>query len=428
MGGDGMPMVLSRFRPGCLSGFPVTSNSRRYKILLFACSALIFLSLVISCSKGPEGKGQQQRSAEVSIITVEQKDVPVSVEYIAQTQSSRQVNIQARVSGFLDKRVYQEGAVVKEGETLFIMDQKPFKVQLEQAEAALAKQKAALETARANYARVKPLTELNALSKKDYDDALGQMQSYAAAVDQAQAQVESAKLNLSYTVITTPVTGVSSSAQQAEGTYINPQNSLLTNVAVLSPMYVNFSISENEQQKFKDQIKKGLLREAPGRNYIVEIIMVDGSVFPYTGRITFAESSFNAQTGTFLIRATVNNPDGVLRPNQYVRVRLKGAVRPKAIVVPQRAVQQSAKGHFVWVVDKDGKAEARPVVVGNWIGDDWFVNEGLQTGDRVAVDGALTLGPGTTVTIKETAKRPPEPQNGAARKEPPAEAGKKKSP
>lgn len=391
-----------------------------------ACLALVCF-LTVSCSKGPEQKAAQPRTAEVSVITVEQKDVPVSVEYVAQTQSSRQVNIQARVSGFLDKRVYQEGAVVKEGDTLFIMDQKPFKVQLEQAEAALAKQKAAMETARANFARVKPLTELNALSKKDYDDALGQMQSYEAAVEQAKAQVEQAKLNLSYTVITTPVTGVSSSAQQAEGTYINPQNSLLTNVAVLSPMYVNFSLSENEQQKFKDQIKKGLLREPPDRNYLVEVILVDGSIFPYTGRITFAESSFSAQTGTFLIRATVHNPNGVLRPNQYVRARLKGAVRPKAVVVPQRAVQQSAKGHFVWVVDKDGKAEARPVVVGNWVGDHWFIDEGLHSGERVVVDGALTLGPGIPVTIKETAKRP-LPQNGAARKEPPAEAGKKNSP
>lgn len=400
----------------------------QYSIACFiTCLTLVFL-LTLSCSKGPEGKAQQQRSAEVSVITVEQKDVPVSVEYIAQTQSSRQVNIQARVSGFLEKRVYTEGAVVKEGDTLFIMDQKPFKVQLQQAEAALTKQKAAMETARANFARVKPLTELNALSKKDYDDALGQMQSYEAAVEQAKAQVEQARLNLSYTVITTPVTGVSSSAQQAEGTYINPQNSLLTNVAVLSPMYVNFSISENEQEKFKDQIKKGLLREPPGRNYLVEIILVDGSIFPYTGRITFAESSFNAQTGTFLIRATVQNPNGVLRPNQYVRARLKGAVHPKAVVVPQRAVQQSAKGHFVWVVDKDGKAEARPVVVGNWVGDDWFIDEGLHSGEGVVVDGALTLGPGTPLTIKETAKRPPAPQSGASRKEPPAEAGEKKSP
>ncbi len=405
-----------------------------------ACLALVFF-LTLSCSKGPEQKAAQPRTAEVSVITVEKKDVPVSVEYVAQTQSSRQVNIQARVSGFLDKRVYQEGAVVKEGQTLFIMDQKPFKVQLQQAEAALNRQKAAKETARANLARVKPLAALNALSKKDLDDATGQYESYEAAVDQAQAQVEQAKLNLSYTVITSPVTGVSSYAQQADGTYINMQNSLLTNVAVLSPMWVNFSISENEQQDLRDQMRKGLLREAPGRNYVVEIILVDGSIFPHTGRITFAESSFNAQTGTFLIRASVDNPQGILKPNQYVRVRLKGAVRPNAILVPQRAIQQSAKGHFVWVVDKEGKAEARPVVVGEWNKDEWFVFEGLRSGERIVVDGALTLGPGMPLTIKEPAKQqgPSSPESSKPEtskpesskkdmKKPPAEAGEKKSP
>ncbi len=390
-----------------------------------ACLALV-LSVTLSCSRGPEQKAAQPRTAEVSVMTVEKKDVPVSAEYVAQTQSSRQVNIQARVSGFLDKRVYQEGAIVKEGQTLFIMDQKPFKVQLEQAEAALARQKAAMETARANLARVKPLAALNALSKKDLDDATGQYQSYEAAVDQAKAQVEQAKLNLSYTVITSPVTGVSSYAQQADGTYINMQNSLLTNVAVLSPMWVNFSISENEQQEMREQVRKGLLREAPGRNYVVEIILVDGSIFPHTGRITFAESSFNAQTGTFLIRASVDNPQGVLKPNQYVRVRLKGAVRPNAILVPQRAIQQSAKGHFVWVVDKDGKAEARPVVVGEWNKDEWFVFEGLAAKERIVVDGALTLGPGMPLTIKEPSKQPGSP--GTDVKTPPAAAGRKKSP
>ena len=131
-------------------------------------------------------------------------------------------------------------------------------------------------------------------------------------------------------------------------------------------MWINFSLSENEMQRIRDQADKGLLRRAPGNKYVVEIELVDGQLFPYTGSITFADPSYNPQTGTFLIRASVDNPQGVLRPNQYVRVRLKGAMRPNAILVPQRAVQQGAKGHFVWVVDKDNKAEHRPVTVGDW--------------------------------------------------------------
>lgn len=336
----------------------------------------------------------------VTVMDIVQRDVPIVPEYVAQTQSSRLVNINARVSGFLDKRMYTEGAVVKQGQVLFQMDPKPFKVQLDQAKAALAKQEAALETARLNLARIKPLTEQNALSQKDLDDATGQYQSAAAATEQAKAQVETAKLNLSYTTITSPVTGVSSSARQADGTYISPQNSLLTTVAVLSPMWVNFSLSENEMQKSRDQVSKALLRLPRGEKFIVEIVLVDGSIYPYTGEITFAEPSYNAQTGTFLIRASVNNPAGVLRPNQYVRARLKGAIRPNAILVPQRAVQQGSKGHFVWVVGKENKVEQRPVAVGDWQGDDWFIFEGLRSGEKVVTDGGLTLRPGMSVTTK----------------------------
>jgi membrane fusion protein (multidrug efflux system) len=137
-----------------------------------------------------------------------------------------------------------------------------------------------------------------------------------------------------------------------------------------------------------------LLVEPKDKKYVAEIVLADGSIYPSTGQITFADPSFNAQTGTFLIRATVDNPDGVLRPNQYVRIRLKGAFRPNAILVPQRAVQQGAKGHFIWVVTKEDKAEYRPVVVGDWHGSDWFIYQGLHAGDQVVVDGGLTLRPG----------------------------------
>ena len=333
----------------------------------------------------------------VSVIEVVQKDVPVTPEFVAQTQSSRLVNIHARVSGFLDKRMYTEGSVVKKGQVLFEMDPKPFQVQLDQAVAALVKQEAAMETARLNLQRVKPLTEQNALSQKDLDDATGQYQTAAAATEQAKAQVEAARLNLSYTTITSPVEGVSSSARQAEGTYINPQNSLLTTVAVLSPIWVNFSVSENQLQRSRDEVAKGLLRNPQEEKFTVEVVLVDGSVFPYTGQITFAEPSYNLATGTFLIRADVHNPEGILRPNQYVRVRLKGAVRPNAILVPKKAVHQGSKGHFVWVVDKERKAEQRPVLVGDWLGDDWFISEGLKSGERVVTDGGLTLQAGMSV-------------------------------
>lgn len=337
---------------------------------------------------------------EVSVITIEPQTVPVTFEYVARTQSSHQVEIRARVSGFLDRRTYTEGAIVKERQVLFLMDKKPFQAQLDAMRGALAQQQARLQTARANLARVKPLAAQNAVSQKDLDDAIGMEQAAAAAVETAKAEVEQAQLNLSYCTITSPVTGISAEAIQKDGAYINPLNSQLTTVAVLSPMWVNFSLSENDVKSYRTQVASGQLRPPEGNDYIIEVVLVDGSIFPFTGRITFAAPSYDAQTGTFLIRASVNNPDSILRPNQYVRARMKGAVRPNAILVPQRAVQQGAKGHFLWVVTKEGKAELRPVVIGDWNGDNIFIDEGLRAGEQAVVDGGLTLNPGIPVTAK----------------------------
>jgi membrane fusion protein (multidrug efflux system) len=316
------------------------------------------------------------------------------------------VNIQARVSGFLDKRVYTEGAVVKAGQVLFRMDPKPFQVQVDGAAAALQRNQAALQVATANLNRTKPLAQKHALSQKDLDDAQGQYEQAAAAVAQSKAQLDSAKLDLSYTTITSPVNGVSSFAAVADGTYVDAKNAQLTTVSVLTPMWINFSLSENEMQRIRTEVKKGLLRLPEGARFEVEIELVDGTIFPHKGRITFADPSYNSQTGTFLIRASVDNPNGVLRPNQYVRTRLLGAVRPNAILVPQRAVQQGAKGHFVWVINKQSQAELRPVVVGDWQGDDWFIAQGLGAGDVVAVDGTLRLAPGATVKATPYVPKP----------------------
>lgn len=376
--------------------------------MVIPCFITMLAVGLYGCKKQPQ---PVEQTVDVSIITVVHKDVPITPEYVAQVQSSRQVNIQARVNGFLEKRVYTEGEIVKEGQTLFLMDQKPFQAQLDQANAALARQQAAFEIARKNLERVQPLVEADALSQKDLDEAKGHYESAAASVEQARAAVEQAQLNLSYTVITSPVTGITSSAQQADGTYLSMANSLLTSVAVISPAYVNFSLSENERLSFRNQIAKGLIVEPPDKKYVTEVLLADGSIFPHTGQVTFAEPFFNPQTGTFLIRATVENPDGLLRPNQYVRVRLKGAIRPNAILVPQRAIQNASKGHFLWVVDKDNKVEQRPVVVGQWHENDWFIDEGLHAGDKVVVEGLLSLRPGMTVQIKSAAEQNAAPKN-----------------
>jgi membrane fusion protein (multidrug efflux system) len=376
---------------------PVSQSARSPRTLL----VLITLAAVLLAACGKkEPPPAAKPPVEVSALTVAPRDVPAVFEWVAQTQSSRQVNIQARVNGFLEKRVYTEGSIVKAGQVLFLMDMKPFQAQVDAAKAQVSKAQAAAEVAKQNLARVKPLAEKEALSQKDLDDATGNYQSTSAQVDAAQAQLTTAQLNLSYCTITSPVDGITGAAAQADGTYLNQQNAQLTTVAVLTPMYVNFSLSENEFQSFRDQVEKGQLQRAPDNSYLVEIVLVDGQVFPHTGRVTFTDPAYSAQTGTFLIRATVDNPKGLLKPNQYVRVRVKGATRPNAILVPQRAVLQGAKGHFVWVVDKDSKAENRPVTVGDWSGDDWVVLDGLRAGDRVVVDGGLKLSPGAALAPK----------------------------
>ncbi len=389
------------------SGYSEKNQHTRTRLRAASAGLALGLPLVLgsACSK----KAQQGPSGptEVTTITVAARDVPVYAEYVAQTQSSRLVNIQARVSGFLDKRVYTEGSVVKEGDVLFLMDRKPFQVQVDGANAALERQKASMETARLNLERTRPLAAQNALSQKDLDDATGQFESASAQVEQAKSDLATQQLNLSYCTITSPATGVTSAAQQQDGTYISSQNSLLTTVAVLDPIWVNFSLSEGEMQRLRAWIDKGVIVAPKDQNYGVEVLMPDGTRFPHLGRITFADPSFNSATGTFLIRASVRNPEGLLRPNQHVRARITGAIRPKAILIPQRAVQQGAKGAFVWVVSPTGTAEVRPVRESLWHGDDWFVDEGLKPGDQVVVDGGMMLGPGTPVKATPLKAEPP---------------------
>ena len=314
--------------------------------------------------------------------------------------SSREVDIRARVNGFLDERVYTEGEMVDENQILFEMDKKPFIAKVDAAKAALDRKIASMNTAKLNMDRAIPLERLNALSEKDMDDAIGAYESAAAAVEEAKADLQTAELNLSYCTIVSPLRGITSDAMQKDGSYINAQNNQLTTVSQLDPMWINFSISENQLQSFRSQIAEKLLVPPKNDEYEIEVYLVDGSVFPYKGKITFLQPYYNSQTGTFLIRSSVENPKGLLRPNQYVRVKVIGAVRPNAVVIPQRAVSQSPKGHYVWVVDKEDIVTYRPVKVGSWSGENWTISHGLHKGDRVIIDGGSKVSAGQKVKVK----------------------------
>jgi membrane fusion protein (multidrug efflux system) len=371
---------------------------------------------VCACKK--QAAEAPRAAVDVTVVTVEQRTTPVEFEFTAQTQSSREVEIRARVDGFLEKRSYTEGDLVEPGQVMFIMDRKPFEAALQTAKGALAQQQARLYVTKQNLARVIPLAAQNALSKKDLDDATGNEKQAEAAVIAAQGEVQTAELNLSYTTIKSPLKGLSSFARVQEGSYVTPtQSGLLTYVYQLDPMWVNFSISENELLGYREQVQKGQLIFPPGNKFDVTLILADGSVYPQTGGIDFTNPAFSTETGTFLVRAVFKNPKGTLRPGQFVKARVAGAQRPNAILVPQRAVLQGAKSHFVWVVDADSKPRQRVVEVGEWHGDDWFVTDGLKAGERVIVDGAIRVGSDSQIRIVSA----PAP-GGAPASEPAAKA------
>jgi membrane fusion protein (multidrug efflux system) len=366
--------------------------------MLFCWALLATLSAGCSKEKPPA----QRPAPEVSVLTVAPGTIPYVQTFVAQTESSRQVDIVARVSGFLDKIAYQEGELVKEGELMFQLDPKPFQAQLDAARGELQAQQARLSTATANLNRIKPLAEQNAVSRADLDRAQGDFDSANAAVFAARAKVREAELNLGYTSIRSPVTGLASRSEQRQGAYVNSmsESAKLTYVAAIDPVWVNFSVSQNQMAAWKTMVEKGQLVRPKDLNYEVELVMSDGSVYPEKGRINFADPSFSQDTGSFLVRAVIPNSKGDLRPGMFVTANVKGSTRPNAIVVPQLAVQQGPNGHLVYVVKQDGTAEVRPVVVGDYYGEkDIVVVTGLHAGDRVVTEGVLRVVPGKPVQI-----------------------------
>jgi len=373
----------------------------RYRRLAGIRLVLALPALFISgCSQ--ESAPAQRAAPEVTVVTITPRDIPYTPSFVAQTGSSRQVDIVARVSGFLDEIAYQEGEVVKEGQVLFRLDPKPFQAQLDAARGELQSQQARFTTARASLDRVKPLTLQNALAQSDLDRAQGEFDSAAAAVYSAEAKVREAELNLGYATIRSPVTGLSSRALQRQGAYVNSmsESARLTYVAAIDPIWVTFSVSQNLAAKWRDQRAQKQIIPPANDDYEIEIVQPDGTRYPHLGRINFADPSFSQDTGSFQVRAVLPNQEQDLRPGMFVTANVTGAIRPNAIVVPQLAVQQGSNGHLVYVVNPSGNAEVRPVVVSEYYGDSEIViTGGLHSGDRVVVAGMLRVVPGQPVKI-----------------------------
>ena len=356
----------------------------------------------------PQGHGGMP-PAVVAVQEVKPRTVAVEFEYPAQTAGSREVEVRARVPGILLKRNYEEGAAVRAGQSLFTLDSATFEAAAARAEADVAAAEARLSQASRNAKRTKPLYEAKAASQKDLDDAVSAEDVGNADLKAARARLAEARLNLGYTRVEAPSAGVTSRALKSEGTLVSGPEVLLTTVTQLDPIYVNFGLSEAEQSRLRADAASGKLVLPKDGRFEVTIRFEDGKTYSRPGKLAFTDVRINNATGTSDARAEIPNPAGDIRPGQFVRAILKGAQRPDAITVPQRAVMEGAQGKMVYLLSPDSKAMPRPVTVGEWTGSDWIITAGLAAGDKVIVDGlAKIFFPGAPVQVGDP-NQPPSP-------------------
>jgi membrane fusion protein (multidrug efflux system) len=344
-------------------------------------------------AKGP-AKGGPQGPVPARVLEVQPQRLPIRLDVVGQVEGSKEVDVRARVGGTLLKRLYPEGAPVQAGAPMFQIDRVPFEIALAQAKAQLEQERARNEQARRETARLKQLAEQKAISQREFDDATSNFRLSEASVQLADARVREAELNLSYTLVAAPVSGVSGRAQKSEGSLVSTADNLLTSISQISPVWVRFALAEAEVAR--------LPGGRVGADAEVRLVLGDGSRFQGgesggKGRVNFAESRVDQRLGTRQMRAEFDNPGGQILPGQFVRVEVS-VNRPQPVfLVPQPAVLQNERGYIVFTLDAEGKAAPRPIQVGEWVGGDWAVLGGLKAGDRVVLDNLMKLQPGVPV-------------------------------
>ncbi len=387
---------------------PRSQHCDRFR--LFAVAA--FAALAASCGKGsPDTAPKPPPAVQARIVEVQPQKVPVRLDLVGQVEGSKEVEVRARVSGILLKRLYSEGEVVPAGKPLFQIDPAPFEIALAQARAQLAQERARNEQAKRESGRLQALAAERAISRKEYDDATSTAKLSDATLQAAEANVKQAELNLSYTLVTAPVAGATGRANRSEGSLISTgTDSLLTSLYQVDPIWVRFSLSESDLAR----LPGGRLARGAGTD--LKLVLPDGKPYDGKGRLNFTSTQIDPKLATQQLRAEFDNPRQVLLPGQFVRVQLVAGERDNAFLVPQPAVLQTEKGSLVFVVDGEGKAALRPVQLGEWVGSDWLVLGGLKAGDRVIADNLLKIRPGSPVTAA--------PPPGAAKAAAPAPSGK----
>lgn len=376
----------------------------------FVALIVAMAALLAGCGKGapagPGGPGGAMPPPEVSVITVQASSQPIELEYAGQTAGSRETEVRARVAGILQRRLFTEGATVSAGQALFQIDPANFQTQAMSLDASVALAKAKVEQARRDQSRLVPLIAEKAISQKEFDDAKSALDVAEATLKQTQAQAREAQLNLGYTKVIAPISGITTTANKSDGSLVTAADSLLTTIVQTNPMYVNFSVSESDFISLSKRVKEGKLNVPPQRanngniGFNVQVKLADGSLHPQSGKLNFSGQRVNPQTGSIDVRAEIPNADGSLRPGQFVRVLLGGAMRPNTISVPQRAVIDSPFGKIVFKVTPDNKLAPQPVELDGWTGGNWVITKGLKDGDRVLVEGFIKANqPGMTVKV-----------------------------
>ncbi len=344
-------------------------------------------------SRGAAPSAASQAPVAAKVIEVQPRSVPIVVEGVGQVEGSKEVEVRARVAGTLKRTLYKEGATVAAGTPLFEIDPEPFQIALVQARAQLAQEAARNEQMRREAARLKDLIAQRAISQKELDDAQSNAKLSEATVNAAQSRVREAELNLSYTAVNAPVGGVTGRSMHSDGSLISASgtDSHLTTISQQQSVWVRFSLGESGLAKLPGG------RLARNADPEIRLVLPDGSAYPVKGHLNFAASQIDPRLATLQLRAEFPNGGAGLMPGQFVRVQVVAGKRDEVFLVPQVAVTQTETGYLVFVLDAQGKAELRPVKVGDWSGKDWIILEGLKSGDKVVVDNLLKLRPGATV-------------------------------
>jgi membrane fusion protein (multidrug efflux system) len=373
------------------------------RVSVAALGAGLILISFSGCQKAPPAP--PQTVPEVEVITVTTQTIPDEPEFIGRTQAFRPVEIRPQVTGIIKKVFFTEGRNVKTGDKLYLIDPVPFEAAYFSGKARVAQAQARLVQAEQEEARVKPLLEEQAVSRKSVDDAVAEMLAAKAALEAARSDLVKAKFDLDNTLITAPVSGRIGRSQFYEGRLVSAQTTLLTTIDQLDPMYVNVSVPESYLLRRRRDLAEHRIERPDIFQLRGVMTFSDGSVYPGEGLLDFADVNLRSETGMLQTRFTFPNPEGgfapgqsYFYPGQFVKIRLKGYIRPDAILIPQRAVQQMPTGSFVYVIGEGDKAELRPVRASLWYENEWLIDDGLQPGERVVVEGFHRVRPGAQVT------------------------------